>query len=191
MLSQPLKGVHEPLIGLFPTYCFDMDKTIYEVGYEFGDTAFLSGATGMFQSRYISLKVSIIVDKLTLATGAIDELKTIPTLDSGLFTPPPEAMHINMHPVQIEPHIAAGSIIKKVVPIYPALAVQARMEGTVILHAIIGREGRIHSLRIDTPSSTELTISAIAAVRQWTYKPYLINGEPTEVDTTITVNFRR
>jgi outer membrane biosynthesis protein TonB len=57
------------------------------------------------------------------------------------------------------------------------------------LRAIIGRDGHVHGLRPVSSPGPDLTISAIAAVRQWTYKPYLLNGEPTEVDTTITVNY--
>jgi protein TonB len=57
------------------------------------------------------------------------------------------------------------------------------------LRALIGRDGHIYDLRPVTAPDTALAGAALLAVRQWTYKPYLLNGLPTEVDTTITVNF--
>lgn len=57
------------------------------------------------------------------------------------------------------------------------------------MHAIIGRDGHIRSLRLISAADPSLAVSAIAAVRRWTYQPYVLNGTPTEVDTTITVNF--
>ena len=83
----------------------------------------------------------------------------------------------------------AGHIVNKVTPVYPASARAAHIGGTVVLHAIIGRDGHIRSLRPVSAPDTDLTLAAIDAARQWTYKPFLLNGEPTDVDTTITVNF--
>jgi len=83
----------------------------------------------------------------------------------------------------------AGNILSKPQPIYPESAKRDRTEGTVILRAIIARDGRVASLHIISTPSPDLAIAAIAAVRRWTYRPYLLNGLPTEVDTTITVNF--
>ena len=64
----------------------------------------------------------------------------------------------------------------------------AGVSGDVVLHAIIGKSGEMQSLQaISGPEM--LKGAAIEAVKQWTYRPYLLNGEPTEVDTTITVTF--
>jgi TonB family protein len=82
----------------------------------------------------------------------------------------------------------AGEIVTKVAPVYPPEAKAARIQGTVVLHAIIGKDGKIESLHV-LSGPPELTQSAMDAVSQWVYKPYLLNGEPTEVDTTITVTY--
>ena len=63
------------------------------------------------------------------------------------------------------------------------------MTGTVVLHAIIGRDGHIHTLRVVATPDVDLATAALAAVRTWTYRPYLLNGEPVEIDTTVIVNF--
>ncbi len=81
----------------------------------------------------------------------------------------------------------AGQCIKRVRPEYPSDVV---IQGTVVLRAIIGTDGRVQQLSaISGPPM--LQNSAVDAVRQWEYKPYLLNGEPVKVETTITVNFRR
>ncbi len=82
----------------------------------------------------------------------------------------------------------AGSIIEKTTPIYPPIARAAHVSGAVVLHAIIGKNGAIQNLQVISGPEM-LRASALDAVAHWRYKPYLLNGEPTEVDTTITVNF--
>jgi TonB family protein len=81
-----------------------------------------------------------------------------------------------------------GNLISKVNPIYPAEAKAAGVQGPVILRATISKQGTIAGLQLIS-GPAELTSSAWDAVKQWTYKPYLLNGEPIEVQTTITVNF--
>jgi protein TonB len=85
-------------------------------------------------------------------------------------------------------HLAEANLLRKVQPIYPALARQARVEGTVELRAIINRAGMIEDLVV-VRGHPMLAAAAIDAVRQWRYRPYLLNNEPVEVETEVTVNF--
>jgi protein TonB len=78
-----------------------------------------------------------------------------------------------------------GMLKIKVDPQYPA---DIRITGTVVLHAIIDRRGRVESLQI-VSGSPMLYQSALDAVRQWTFRPYALNNKPVEVETTINVNF--
>jgi len=89
---------------------------------------------------------------------------------------------------RISAGVIAGQRINYVEPVYPEDAKRAKLSGTVVLHAIIGKDGTIRTLDV-LSGPKEFQESAIAAVKQWTYKPFLINGDPTAVDTTITVNF--
>ena len=82
----------------------------------------------------------------------------------------------------------AGNILTKVAPVYPHDARAAHISGTVVLHAIIGKDGNVEKLVV-VSGPKELQTSALDAVKQWTYKPYLLNGNPTEVETTIHVNY--
>ena len=81
-----------------------------------------------------------------------------------------------------------GNLIYRVQPEYPQLARQARIQGTVVLRAIISREGRIENLQA-LSGHPLLVPAAMEAVRLWRYRPYSLNDQPVEVETQITVNF--
>lgn len=85
-------------------------------------------------------------------------------------------------------HMSEGDLIRKVQPTYPPLARAARIQGTVVLQAVISKEGGIENLRV-LAGHPMLVPAAIEAVRQWRYRPYILNNEPVEVETQITVNF--
>ena len=74
-------------------------------------------------------------------------------------------------------------------PVYPPIAKAAGIQGTVVVSAVISRTGGIESLHV-LSGPTMLRNAALEAIRSARYQPYLLNGEPTEVETTITVNFR-
>jgi len=101
--------------------------------------------------------------------------------------PPPEAPR---PPQRIKEggNVQQANLVKQVKPPYPPLARQARIQGTVILEAVINRQGSVDQLRV-VSGHPLLVQSAMDAVRQWKYRPTLLNGEPVEVVTTITVNF--
>ena len=86
--------------------------------------------------------------------------------------------------------VEAAKLISKVPPAYPPSAKAAGVQGTVVLHAVIGMDGKPLSLRVmNSQIDPDLARSAVEAVSQWRYTPTLLNGEPIEVDTTIMVNF--
>ena len=81
-----------------------------------------------------------------------------------------------------------GNLVHKVQPAYPPLARAARIQGSVVLRAIISRAGKIENLQV-LSGHPLLVQAAIDAVRQWRYRPYNLNGEPVEVETQVTVTF--
>ncbi len=90
--------------------------------------------------------------------------------------------------VRISQGVTSGLLIRKVEPLYPVLARSARVSGDVVLKAIIDKQGVIQDLQL-VSGHPMLVPAAIDAVRQWRYRPYLLNGQPVEVETTITVIF--
>jgi protein TonB len=91
--------------------------------------------------------------------------------------------------VRVSEPIQQAQLIARLQPRYPPLALQTRKEGTVVLHAIISRDGRITALEV-VSGSPWFDQAALDAVRQWRYRPTYLGGEPVEVETTITVIFR-
>jgi TonB family protein len=103
-------------------------------------------------------------------------------------TPVPVPRPTTPQRVRVSEGVTQGLLIKKVEPNYPPLAQQARIQGSVILQAEIGKDGTIKNLSLIS-GHPMLVSAAIEAVKQWQYKPYILNGEAVEVETQITVNF--
>jgi protein TonB len=91
-------------------------------------------------------------------------------------------------PARVSGGVIAGNILSKTNPVYPPIAKAAHVSGAVVLHAMISKTGAIQGLTVISGPEM-LRASALDAVKTWRYKPYLLNGEATEVDTTVTVNF--
>lgn len=104
----------------------------------------------------------------------------------GMAPPPPKPKLTG--PLRVGGNVQAARIINRIQPVYPPLARQTRISGTVRLHAIIGKDGTIQQLEVMSGHPL-LQQAALDAVRQWRYQPTLLNGDPVEVDTTIDVIF--
>lgn len=91
-------------------------------------------------------------------------------------------------PVAVRANIMQTQIVHKVTPIYPEAAKKAKITGKVQLEAVIGKSGEVQNLKV-VSGPKELQQSALDAVRQWRYKPFLLNGAPVEVKTTINVTY--
>lgn len=98
--------------------------------------------------------------------------------------PPPAPM---AHPLRVS-HVMEGNLIYKPQPEYPPLARSGRIQGQVVLSAVINKDGTIENLRV-VSGHPMLVRAAIDAVSRWRYRPYLLNSEPVEVETQILVNF--
>jgi TonB family protein len=93
--------------------------------------------------------------------------------------------------IRIGGNVQAAKIINpRVLPVYPESAKAAGAQGTVLLHAVVSKDGRPLSLQVlNSQVNPDLARAAVEAVSQWRYQPTLLNGEPVEIDTTIQVNF--
>jgi protein TonB len=92
-------------------------------------------------------------------------------------------------PTRISQGVLAGLLLAPIQPIYPPIAKASRIEGIVVIQAIISRTGRIESAHV-LSGSPMLQAAALDAVRSARYRPYRLNNEPTEVETTVSINFR-
>ncbi len=91
--------------------------------------------------------------------------------------------------IRVRGQVAESNLIKKVQPIYPVAAKDARVQGTVELEAVISKDGVPVELRVVSSPSDDLSNSALEGVRQWRYRPTLLNGNPVEIVTTVIVNY--
>jgi TonB family protein len=117
--------------------------------------------------------------------------ESVPTrngkLIAAVIDPEPPA-GLGSGPIRVSQSVMQGLLIKKVDAAYPPLARQARIQGTVVLTAVINANGDMEDLKV-LSGHPMLVPAALAAVKQWKYKPYFLNGQPMKVETTITVNF--
>jgi protein TonB len=91
--------------------------------------------------------------------------------------------------LNISQGVSRGLLVKQVQPTYPSSAMRMHVEGSVQLLATLSKNGDITGVKI-LRGDSQLAQAAVSAVKQWKYKPYLLNGEPVEIQTEITVNFK-
>ena len=91
--------------------------------------------------------------------------------------------------LKVSQGVSQGLLVKRVQPIYPSQALQMRIEGTVLLQANIGKDGKISNVKV-LKGDNVLAKAAVDAVKQWTYNPYLLNGEPVEIQTQMNITFK-
>ena len=98
------------------------------------------------------------------------------------------ASRLNYRKVEVPEGVMAGMLLLKTDPVYPPVAMAARVQGTVVLQATISKSGSVEDLHVVTGQAL-LQDAALSAVKTWRYRPYLVNGEPVKVQTTINVVF--
>jgi protein TonB len=106
----------------------------------------------------------------------------------GHAAPQPVARPAPTGPLRISDEVEAGLLIYKRVPVYPPIAIAMRREGTVVLQATISKSGAIENLRVVSGPAV-LQQAALDAVKSWRYRPYQLDGDPIEVETTVNVVF--
>jgi TonB family protein len=104
-------------------------------------------------------------------------------------TRPPEAAMTSIEPVLLPEATSRGLLLQPVEPVYPEAAQRSSLQGSVALQVLVGRDGGVQNVKF-LQGSLAFARSAIDAVQQWRFKPYLMNGRPVQVQTVITVNFK-
>ena len=192
MIVPKMPSHGEPLaipLGLFPTYCFDPKIPVLLVETSFGALSVNYGQIVRVQNHYLAKEIVESESGREILTAAVNTIEGLDPSDSALI-PSPEAKTEHSGTVTIGSGIMQGMRTGGQNPIYPQDAKDAHAEGTVILKALIGRDGRIHNLKVTSAPFPSLVESAMWAVSHWEYKPYLLNGEPVDVETQINVIYK-
>lgn len=169
-------------------YCFDPGSPILRITYDLAGQDTIRNRLGNFRSIHVPIDLQYSFSGKPYVEAHLDQLQgqaapyaaTLSHDGLDLIPGPPKPM---------PGALVAGSILKKDNPLYPQLAKMNHVQGSVLLHAIIGADGRISKLDVIGSPDRSLSESALFAVRNWTYKPYLLNGVPTSVETEITVDY--
>lgn len=149
-----------------------------------------TGAVGILEGNTLERRVAMMTDRVKRLRGAARVAAIVAVgLLSGAAVVSMVGTHLTVQAAeakQVPAHVMAARIVKQVQPKYPEEAKKKRIQGTVLLSVMIGKDGTVENLKV-VSGPKELRQSATDAVRQWTYKPLLVNGNPVEVDTTISV----
>jgi len=199
VISSPQREVGGKLqlldLGQAEYYCFDSSTLTLRV-HRSGSITEEYSQIVKTQGRYLARKILVSVGEETLFTASVDTIDWLKPDDEALTPSADASQEEEAAAEQSAASIPAGGGVKfgKVLtmtqPIYPIGAKAAHIQGDVLLSAVIGTDGRIRDLEVLASPSPLLTDSAIDAVKQWTYRPYELNGKPVEVNTTIVVRFR-
>ncbi|WP_212733179.1 energy transducer TonB [Terriglobus roseus] len=183
--SLPYRGV---TVSVAPNavYCVDADPAIIRLVQGHNGLVFAFNRILRFGSVYLPGDITMMEKGKMRAHVHVDGIVAVPTLKADDMNLPAADTG---GPKQIEANVIAGSVLRKVQPKYPEEAKQRHIQGNVVLHAIISKDGAIRDLELISAPDDSLADAAMDAVRQWKYSPYLLAGAPVEVDTTITVNF--
>jgi TonB family protein len=176
-------------VGLFPTYCFDPQFPALRASFSFGTLTMDFNNIVKVQNRYLPRELQFFEGKRKILSAEVFSITDLSLSDPAL-TPSADS-HVAGHDkaVTIAAGVMAGSLLKKQVPVYPQDAKDAHVSGTVILRAIIGKDGSIHELYVVSAPWPSLAASSLQAVSRWEYKPYLLNGETVDVETEVNVIF--
>jgi TonB family protein len=175
-------------LGFYPSYCFDPQLPILRGTYNFNTLTKGFSHIVSFQNRYLAREIHIAEGDRKILSASVDAITDLASSDPALM-PPPEAHFVKVNKLQVGASVMVGMLLKKEIPVYPEEAKNSHISGTVVLQATVGKDGKIKDLRVILSPSPSLSKAAMDAVSQWGYRPYLENGEPTEVQTTVNVIF--
>lgn len=188
--EEPVHAVSMAPVGLFPTYCFDADTPVLRVAFSWGAVTEVFDRIAKFQGRYLPQEIGFFEAGHLILSASVEVVTDLDPSDPVL-KPAPDAQAIGKPArVPVDEKVINGYLIKKMPPIYPEDAKEAHAAGTVQIEAIIGTDGTIHEMHIVKAPWPSLVASAMWAVSHWQYKPYLLNGKPVEVETTINVIYK-
>ena len=170
-------------------YCFNLNAPILRL-FEMsrGSSQNIYNGIVSFHGIYVARDVSVSSQGKLWMKIHVDTLEPLSDVDESNFTPPQGAVPIKDAKIDVAPSVMAGRILHRVSPEYPEALKSVHLEGTVVLQGTIKKDGTVGDLKVIS-GPKPLYPSALQAVSQWVYEPYLLNGEPVEVGTTINVIF--
>ena len=184
--NDPVQGLGTPC-GLFPTYCFDAGSLNLRISYSNGTSVVIRNHVTRFQNKAIAREIVLKARDAIALRGKVEQLVPYTPL-AGELDPTP-AEQLTDDPVEVSAAEMARFRLRGTFPAYPRAALEAHRIGVVIVRALIGKDGLVHSVVPVYSPDRRLTEASLDAVRQWTYRPFRLNGQIRDVETTITMTF--
>jgi TonB family protein len=171
-----------------PVFCLDADKLIKRGTVNTKNfTQWVRSDIQSYQGHYLPGNIQGSRNGKQILKAHLDSIEDLKEINEADFTPPAEATEV-ARKITISAGVAQSLLVKSSPPTYPIGAKMAGISGTVVLQARIGLDGRLYNLHTVSGPAV-LQEAAIDAVRTWRYKPYILNSEPVEVNTTINIIF--
>jgi TonB family protein len=169
-------------------YCLEPGTDELRVTFGPGAFAGIRNKLGKFQGVVVALQNQLSYSGKPAITG---DVTTLELLKGDPPQPAQEAVPTSTRdvPEALPSIVLAGHNTHKQPPEYPAYARERHIAGSVVMNVVISKEGTIKSIAVVGSPDPSLSQAAMEAVKKWTYSPYLLNNQPTEVDTSIVVNF--
>jgi TonB family protein len=175
-----------------PGYCFDQHAPILIASHQSGTLSFFYTQNRTFQNHNFPGQFTVSYVGAKRIAAKLADLSELPA-DDPAFTPATDAKaYVPEKPTNAirQVSFAALTLLKKVEPRYPLSSHGARPSGTVVVAATIAKDGNVKDASLVSSPDASLSAAALNAVRQWRYKPYTVNGQPTEVNTRISIVFK-
>lgn len=179
--------------SLQQTFCTDATDTVRLISGL--DDVFVRDRPAVFHGTKVPLNGGLMYSGRRAITGTVTKLESFDpahspvALEKGSVDPAAGATDEPGANRVIPGVVLAGELVKREQPEYPEQAKRLRLSGAVLLHAVISAQGSIESLFPIASPSEILTYAAMTAVNKWRYRPYVLNGTATAVDTTVVVNY--
>ncbi len=177
-------------IGMFPTYCFEPQRVMLRAYLAYGGTSVLYQQLVRVQGRLLPKELTISEGANRLVTAGLDGVNGI-AADAPELKPEEGATKSKAAgAITLDQGALEGLLVKKVPPVYPQAATAARDQGRVQLAVLIGKDGLIHEIKVLQAPAPSLVGAAMECVRQWQWKPFMLQGEPVEVETKVYIVFK-
>jgi TonB family protein len=175
------------------TYCLGADKPYLRIASSAMEKEqILHNRILAFRGRFIAGDMQFVLAGKRRLTAHLETVESLDAVDNAMFAAPADAFPVprtvDISVMYVSAAVSQGMLLRKEVPEYPYFARQNHITGTVVLQATVGEDGHIKDVHAAS-GPAELMDSAADAVRHWLYRPYMLNGQPVEVRTTINVIF--
>ena len=190
-LTYPMRSNLTISSTFLPMYCFE--PTIPALRLKSTGSPFrtIYNQIVLFQGHYLARELSTYTADLKRFDLTLDVIQTVAQLPDSFPDPPANALPVDLKTISFTADYArygTVQVLKKAVPVYPQAAKESRIQGTVVIKALIDKDGHVDQMNV-TDGPFELRQAALDAVGQWVYRPFSVMGEPRTVEVEIKVIF--